>query len=71
MMVNLCRQQNGRVVIIDPDSALLRKADVMLCGPAGTILPHVSFRYVSISRVHYSPTHSTTLCQFLPLKLFM
>jgi hypothetical protein len=52
MMVNLCRQQNGRIVIIDPDSTLLRKADVMLCGPAGTILPHLSemashLRYVS------------------------
>ncbi|KAH9564815.1 hypothetical protein CY35_04G044800 [Sphagnum magellanicum] len=52
MMVNLCRQQNGHIVIIDPDSTLLRKADVMLCGPAGTILPRLSemashLRYVS------------------------
>ncbi len=75
MMVTLCQQQNGRIVIIDPDSSLSRKADVMLCGPAGTILPRLSemashLRNVS-SWVHYSPTHSTTLCQFLPLKLFM
>jgi hypothetical protein len=60
MMVNLCQQQNSRVVITDPDSALLRKANVMLYGPAGTILPHVSgmafhLRYVSISWVSLLP----------------
>eukprot|EP00250_Pteridium_aquilinum_P029903 c40309_g1_i1 orf=422-1198(-) len=40
-VVDLCKRSKGKVLICDPNSTNADIADVMLCGPAGEVLPRL------------------------------
>lgn len=40
-VVDLCKRSNGKVLICDPKPSNAGLADVMLCGPAGELLPRL------------------------------
>lgn len=53
-VVDLCKSGNGKVLICDPDASNAAIADVMLCGPAGKILPRLVKACMTLSSNHQS-----------------
>jgi len=41
MIVKFCQRRNGRVIIVDPDPSVRPQGDLLLCGPAGIVLPQL------------------------------
>lgn len=41
MIVKFCKQRSGKVIIVDPDAHARHRGDLLLCGPAGVVMPQL------------------------------